>query len=134
MAREIRVPQLLDGHADEDEEESNADDPSHDEATNRPGHLLEVRHMENAVVHEQQTDLGPTKVPGVEDFGHQQPLCHHDNPRRLNLVSMEAHAIVVHGKDEANNNEIPSLSKFCDFSYFGSVWRQSLSGETSLVD
>jgi hypothetical protein len=68
MAREIGIPEFGNWDADEDEEKGNGDDPRKDEGSDEPCHLLEVGNAEDSVVHEQETQLRPAKVPSIENF------------------------------------------------------------------
>jgi hypothetical protein len=65
--------------------------------------------VEDAVVHEQKAQLRPSQVESIENFGHDEPFCHHDNVSHRNQVGMEAHAAGVHGKNESHNGKIPNL-------------------------
>lgn len=105
----MRVPELLDRNADEDEEKSDADNPGHDKAPDGPGHLFEIWNSEDAVVHEEQAQLGPAKIEGVENLGNNKPFSHHDDVLWSDEVGVNTHSARVHGKDEADNNEIPAL-------------------------
>lgn len=105
----IGIPQFGDRDADEDEKECDGDDPSKDERTHNPGHLLKVGHAEDAVVHEQKTQLGPSQIPSVENFCDDEPFRHHDDLGHGDFISMKTHTVCVHGKDEAHDNQIPSL-------------------------
>lgn len=68
VAGQLRVPEFLDRDADEDEEEGDGDDPADDEGSDAVGPALEVGEVEDAVVHEEDADLGPDEVEDVEDL------------------------------------------------------------------
>lgn len=108
MARKLRIPELLDGDANKDEEKDDADDPGNDEAPDDVGQSPEMSEMEDAVVHQQQTKLSPDEVDGVENLGDQQKFGHHDDIVHRNFVSVDAHTTLEHANDEAENHEVPS--------------------------
>lgn len=109
MSGKVWVPQLLDRDADEYEEKGDTDDPSHHECTHYVRHLLEVRDAKDAVVHHEETKLGPAEVEGIQNLSHNQPLRHHDNISRVEQVGVDAHTRRVHGEDETNDSQVPAL-------------------------
>lgn len=109
LSRQLRIPHLRDRDADEDEEEGDCDHPDHDERPNRPCHLLEVRHAEDAVVHQKEADLGPTEIEGVQDFGDDKPFGHHDDVRGIEQVGVDAHSATMHCENESNDEQVPAL-------------------------
>ena len=109
LSRQIRIPHFGDRDADEDEEEGDCDDPDHDECSHSPCHLLEVRHVEDAVVHQEEADFGPAEIEGVQDLGDDKPFGHHDDVRGIEQVGVDAHSATIHCKDESNNCQIPAL-------------------------
>lgn len=88
MAWELRVPQFLHGHADEDEEEGHADDPGDDEDGDGVGPALEVGEVEDAVVEEEDAELGPDQVECVEDLCDDQELGDQDDVIRMESIRM----------------------------------------------
>lgn len=109
VTRQSRIPELLDGNANEDEQEGDADNPGPHKGADEPRHALEEGNSKDAVVHEQDAQLGPAEVPGVEDLGDDEPFRHHDNVWRINFIGVNAHAVNVHGKNKTNNRQIPCL-------------------------
>lgn len=106
-ARDVGIPELLDRYADKDEEEGDTNDPSENKGDDEPRHLLEEWDVEDAVVHQHQTELGPAQIPGVENLCHDEVLGHQHDVVDADLVCVESHAHRVHREDEANNNEVP---------------------------
>lgn len=109
VTRQGGVPQLLHGDADEDEQKGDADDPGDDEAADNVGPFSEIGKVEDAVIHEEDGQLGPDEVVDVEDFGHDEILRHQDDLVGFHEVGVDAHACVVHGKDEAHHYKVPAL-------------------------
>jgi len=107
MAGQVRVPELLDRDADEDEHEHAGHAPDNDESANAVGHLLEVGEVEDAVVHEQNGELCPHEVVDVEDLGDDEELGHQDYLVHGDLVCVDAHAGAIHGEDEADDDKVP---------------------------
>ena len=62
--------------------------------------------MEDAVVHQQDAELGPHEVEDVEDLGHDEELGHEDDVVHRDLVGVDPHAGMMHGEDEADD-EVP---------------------------
>lgn len=73
VAFELRLPQLLNGSADKREEKRHCECPDDDEGTCANDEALELGEAEDAVVHEEQAELGPAQVPDIDDFGDEQP-------------------------------------------------------------
>lgn len=114
FAGNVRVPHLLDRHTDEEEDEGDDNDPDHHERPDRPCHLLEVWQAEDAVVHQENADLRPAKVPRVQDLCNDQPFGHPYNFRWFNEICVHAHTIHMHGENETDDDQVPSL---CLVSY-----------------
>ena len=129
FAGDIRVPHLLDGHADEDEDERDGHHPDHHKRPDYPCHLLEVGQSEDAIVHQEDANFRPAEVECVQDLGHDQPFGHHHNVRRIKEVCVDAHATRMHGEDEADDGEVPGLR----FVSFVSLLSSYLSIATRLL-
>ena len=67
--------------------------------------------MEDAVVHEQDAQLGPHEVEGVQNLGHDEKLGHADDVVERDFVCVDAHARRVHGKNETHDKVIPELMR-----------------------
>lgn len=65
--------------------------------------------MEDAVVEEEDAELGPDQVECVQDLRDDQELGDEDDVVGMQSISVQAHAVVVHGEDEAHDDEVPDL-------------------------
>lgn len=74
MAGQLGLPEFLGWDADEDEEKRGGDDPDKDKAADGDDELLEMRDVEDSIVHEQNAELGPGHVPDVDDLGDEEVL------------------------------------------------------------
>lgn len=88
VSREVRVPELLDRNTGEDEKKRDANTPGHDQGPDGVGGDLEVLNAKDAIVHQQNAQLGPAKAPCVEGFSRNQPLEHHDDAVRVDYVGV----------------------------------------------
>lgn len=109
MARKFGVPELLYGHTDEYKQESDADNPDDDKTADDIGKSLKVGEVEYSVVHQQHAKFCPDKIVNVENFSHEQELCHHDDVVWGNFVCVYSHALGVHPENEAYDKQVPSL-------------------------
>ncbi len=109
MTRQLGIPEFLNGNADEDEKERDADDPEDNESANDIGPSLEKGETKDAVVHHQKTKFRPDQVDYVEDLSGDEELGHQNDVFGRNFVSVKTHPTSNHPEYESDDNEIPSL-------------------------
>lgn len=96
-------------HADKDKHKRNADDPENDEGADYKSPLLKIGKAKDAVVEHKKAEFRPNKVIDVKNFRGKEQLGDHHHVVEPNDVRMETHAEMNHGKNEGNNDKIPSL-------------------------
>lgn len=109
MTWQLRIPELLYRHTDEDEQKGNCNHPDDDETSNEICTSLEIREVKDSVVHQQEGQLGPDQVVDVKNLGHDEIFCDLYSTIHANLGDMTTHASMDHEINKCDNQEIPSL-------------------------
>lgn len=109
VAWQLRIPELLHRHADEDEQEGDCDHPDYHKASNDIGPPLKEREVKDSIVHQQKGQLGPDQVVDVKNLGHQEIFGDQDSTINANFCDMTAHASMDHETNKCDNHKIPSL-------------------------
>lgn len=109
VSRNIGEPEFLNGNADKGKKNRGSEGPADDKGANTNDNLLEGRRVEDAVVHEEQTEFGPAKIPKVDDFGNEEPLGDVCYFLGANFVCVVADAFDEHGEANTQHDPIPYL-------------------------
>lgn len=104
---QISIPQLLHWYANEDEQKRDGKPPHHAKCPDDLCPALEIREIEDAVVHQEEGDLGPDEIPCVEDFGDQEELGHEDDVGGRDDGGVFAHSCPNHPENESYYNQVP---------------------------
>jgi hypothetical protein len=89
--RQLGIPEFLYRNTDEDEEESDTNNPTHNEGADDISPSLEVGKPENSIVHHEQTELRPDQVEYIEDLSDDEKFGHQNNVTKWYFVCVKTH-------------------------------------------
>lgn len=109
MPGQLGLPEFLGGHADENEEKGGGDDPDEDETCDGNYKSLEVWHVKDTVVHEQDAEFCPSHVPYINNLADEKVLLDDGDIGGADGRGMVAGTPGVHGESDSDNDPVPDL-------------------------